>query len=142
MATWLITGAGSGLGRETARYAIENGDQVAVTSRSKEKLQNLVELAPERVLPHLSQYENILIGHPIWWGIPLRMIASVIDDLNLNGKTLTGFATSGGSTYGRSQSYFARTVEQNGYDVTLNQGTILSNNDGQIATWLKSLTLK
>lgn len=30
MATWLITGAGSGLGRETARYAIENGDQVAV----------------------------------------------------------------------------------------------------------------
>lgn len=51
MAIWLITGAGSGLGRETARYAIENGDQVAVTSRSKEKLQNLVELAPERVLP-------------------------------------------------------------------------------------------
>ena len=92
--------------------------------------------------PDLSQYENILIGHPIWWGIPSRMIASVIDDLNLNGKTLTGFATSGGSTYGRSQSYFARTVEQNGYDVTLNQGTILSNNDGQIATWLKSLTLK
>ncbi|EEX26329.1 LOW QUALITY PROTEIN: hypothetical protein HMPREF0513_00067, partial [Limosilactobacillus fermentum 28-3-CHN] len=92
--------------------------------------------------PDLSQYENILIGHPIWWGIPLRMIASVIDDLNLNGKTLTGFATSGGSTYGRSQSYFARTIEQNGYDVTLNQGTILSNKDGQIATWLKSLTLK
>ena len=92
--------------------------------------------------PDLSQYENVLIGHPIWWGIPPRMIASVIDDLDLNGKNLTGFATSGGSTYGRSQSNLARTVEQNGYDVTLNKGTILHNNDSQITSWLKSLTLK
>ena len=51
MKTWLITGAGSGLGCETARYAIENGDQVAVNSRSKDKLQDLVDLAPDRVLP-------------------------------------------------------------------------------------------
>ncbi|WP_420741417.1 SDR family NAD(P)-dependent oxidoreductase [Limosilactobacillus fermentum] len=62
MATWLITGAGSGLGRETARYAIENGDQVAVTSRSKEKLQNLVELAPERVLPLALEVRSLPPG--------------------------------------------------------------------------------
>jgi NAD(P)-dependent dehydrogenase (short-subunit alcohol dehydrogenase family) len=50
MKTWLITGAGSGIGREIARCAILKGDQVAVTSRRTDKLRELVQLAPDRVL--------------------------------------------------------------------------------------------
>lgn len=41
------------------------------------------------------------------------MISDVIDKLDLNGKNLAGFATSGGSDYSRSQSYLQRAVEQN-----------------------------
>ena len=51
MRTWLITGAGSGIGKEIARNAIVIGDCVAVTSRNEEKVKDLVALAPERVLP-------------------------------------------------------------------------------------------
>ncbi|WP_018143584.1 SDR family oxidoreductase [Alloscardovia criceti] len=51
MKTWLITGAGSGIGKEIARQAIVDGDQVVVTSRNTEKLQDLASIAPERVLP-------------------------------------------------------------------------------------------
>ena len=51
MRTWLITGAGSGLGKEIARAAILDGDQVAVTSRNTDKLKELADLAPDRVLP-------------------------------------------------------------------------------------------
>ena len=37
-------------------------------------------------LPSLDSYDNVVIGHPIWWGIPPRLIAATIDALNLNGK--------------------------------------------------------
>ncbi|MGN8819048.1 SDR family oxidoreductase [Oribacterium sp. HCP28S3_H8] len=50
MRIWLITGAGSGLGKEIARAAILDGDQVAVTSRNTDKLKELADLAPDRVL--------------------------------------------------------------------------------------------
>ena len=30
-------------------------------------------------LPSLDNYDNVIIGHPIWWGIPPRLIATTID---------------------------------------------------------------
>lgn len=91
-------------------------------------------------LPDTSNYTNIIIGHPIWWGIPPRMISSVIDHLNLNGKKLFLFATSGGSSYGRSRSYVERVVKENGYDVQVKPGAVL-NSDRQIRTWLQENNL-
>ena len=91
-------------------------------------------------LPDISTYTNIIIGHPIWWGIPPRMISSVIDHLDLNGKTLSLFATSGGSSYERSQSYVERTVKENGYDVQVNPGAVL-NSGNQVQSWLQKLNL-
>ena len=90
-------------------------------------------------LPDISQYDNILIGHPIWWAIPPRFIATTIDHLDLNGKHLATFATSGGTNYDRSQSNVERTVKENGYDVVLNQGAVL--NSSQVNTWLNQLNL-
>lgn len=52
-------------------------------------------------LPDISNYDNVIIGHPIWWGIPPRLITTVIDKIDLNGKNLASFATSGGSGYER-----------------------------------------
>lgn len=91
-------------------------------------------------LPDISGYDNILIGHPIWWAIPPRFIATTIDHLDLNGKHLATFATSGGSNYERSQANVDRTIKENGYDVTLNPGAVL-NNDSEIESWLKQLNL-
>jgi NAD(P)-dependent dehydrogenase (short-subunit alcohol dehydrogenase family) len=47
---WLITGASSGFGKALAEKAIAIGDYVAVVSRREERLAQLVNLAPERVL--------------------------------------------------------------------------------------------
>ncbi|WP_057741610.1 flavodoxin [Limosilactobacillus secaliphilus] len=88
--------------------------------------------------PDLSGYDNIIIAHPIWWGIPPRMIVDVIDKLDLNGKNLASFATSGGSDYERSQSLIQRTVDENHYDVHVNQGAVL-NSTADVDPWLKSL---
>ena len=91
-------------------------------------------------LPDMAGYQNVIIGHPIWWGIPPRLISATIDALDLNGKHLATFATSGGSNYDRSQSYVERTVKENGYDVQLNQGQVL-NSPAQVDSWLNSLNL-
>ncbi len=92
-------------------------------------------------LPDISNYDNVIIGHPIWWGIPPRLITTVIDKLDLNGKNLASFATSGGSGYERSQSNIERTLRENNYNATINQGAVL-NSRRQIETWVKTLNFR
>lgn len=92
-------------------------------------------------LPDMAQYDNVIIGHPIWWGIPPRLIAATIDKLDLNGKVLATFGTSSSSGYDRSQSNVARTVKENGYQLALQQGAVL-NSPAALNNWVKSLQLK
>lgn len=92
-------------------------------------------------LPDMAQYDNVIIGHPIWWGIPSRLIAATIDKLDLNGKVLATFGTSSSSGYDRSQSNVARTVKENGYQLALQQGAVL-NSPAALNEWVKSLQLK
>ena len=58
MKTWLITGASSGIGKEIAKCALANGDQVIVSARSIERLEDLVAIAPDRVLPVKLEVTN------------------------------------------------------------------------------------
>lgn len=92
-------------------------------------------------LPDMAQYDNVIIGHPIWWGIPPRLIAATIDKLDLNGKVLATFGTSSSTGYDRSQSNVARTVKENGYQLDLQQGDVL-NSPAALNNWIKSLQLK
>lgn len=48
--TWFITGASTGFGRAFAEYAISRGHNVVASARNVDKLQDLVALAPSRVL--------------------------------------------------------------------------------------------
>ena len=48
---WLITGSGSGLGRDIAQAALEAGDSVVAGARRPEELEALVKQYGERVLP-------------------------------------------------------------------------------------------
>ncbi|MDO4903053.1 MAG: flavodoxin [Limosilactobacillus sp.] len=108
------------------------------TSVEQHTSQSRVDINPD--LPDISGYDNVVIGHPIWWGIPPRMVASLIDHLDLNGKHLSLFATSGGSSYDRSQSFVERTVKDNDYDVVVNQGAVLSTS--RVDNWVKQQNLK
>ena len=92
-------------------------------------------------LPDMAQYDNVIIGHPIWWGIPPRLIAATIDKLDLHGKILATFGTSSSSGYHRSQSNVARTVKENAYQLALQQATVL-NSPAALNDWVKSLEFK
>ena len=50
----------------------------------------------------MSQYDEIFLGFPIWWGVAPHIINSFLEQYDLTGKTISPFATSGGSGYGRS----------------------------------------
>ncbi|WP_295730571.1 flavodoxin [uncultured Limosilactobacillus sp.] len=105
---------------------------------SIEQHQHNSRVAVKDDLPDVQNYDNIVIGHPIWWAIPPRMIADLIDKLDLNGKNLGLFATSGGTNYDRSQSFIERAVKENGYDTKVNSGAVL-NSPNQIDTWINNL---
>ena len=46
---------------------------------SIEQHQHASRVAIKDDLPDISSYDTVLIGFPIWWGIPPRLIADLID---------------------------------------------------------------
>ena len=51
-------------------------------------------------LPDVSGYDAILLGFPVWWYTCPAIIRTFLEGLDLHGKKLVPFATSGGSGLG------------------------------------------
>jgi len=51
-------------------------------------------------LPSVKDYDTIYLGFPIWWYTAPRIINTFLESLDLDGKTIVLFATSGGSDLG------------------------------------------
>lgn len=51
---------------------------------------------------NMSQYDVVLIGYPIWWGIAPQIVSTFVESYDFNGKTLAAFATSVSSAFGSS----------------------------------------
>ena len=47
--------------------------------------------------PDISGFDRIFIGFPIWWYVEPRIVDTFLESLDLNGKEVVAFATSGGS---------------------------------------------
>ncbi|MYY53175.1 flavodoxin [Ligilactobacillus salivarius] len=87
-------------------------------------------------LPDLTKYDRILIGHPTWWEIPPRIINTVIEKLDLSGKEIATFSTSGGSTYDQAQKVMNELI---GSDVK--PGRVLSSKK-DVENWLRDINFK
>lgn len=86
-------------------------------------------------LPDIADYDTVIFGHPIWWGIPPRILYTVIEGLDLTGKRVASFATSGGSSYGEAQLEMDWLLDRS------LRGRILSNM-ASISSWLTDNQLK
>lgn len=53
-------------------------------------------------IENMDQYEVVLIGHPIWWGMEPRIMNTFMENYDFSGKTLANFCTSGGSGISKS----------------------------------------
>lgn len=59
----------------------------------------------------LAQYDTILVGYPVWWGVAPHIINSFLERADLAGKTVIPFATSGSSDIGDVEAYLGVSVK-------------------------------
>ena len=70
-------------------------------SRSSKEMKNKTYRPPVAgKVPHMSQYDTIYVGFPIWWYVAPTIINTFLEGYDLKGKTIIPFATSGGSGMG------------------------------------------
>lgn len=100
-----------------------------------ESLRN-VELVSTTV-DNWEEYDTVLIGYPIWWGIAAWPVDTFVEANDFNGKTVIPFCTSSSSGLGQSGDLLAE--EANGGN--WQEGHRFSSNpsDSDINTWTDSL---
>lgn len=87
------------------KYTENDLDWEDKTSRSSIEMDN-INSRPEILnkVENIDDYNNILIGYPIWWYTAPRIINTFIEENNLKNKKIYLFATSGGSGIEKSLS--------------------------------------
>lgn len=53
-------------------------------------------------LDNMDAYDTIFLGFPIWWYVAPTIIHTFLESYDFSGKTIIPFATSGGSSLGRT----------------------------------------
>ena len=62
-------------------------------------------------LPDMSQYDTVVIGHPIWHGQAPKIIYTFLESFDTSGKQLVTFCTSGSSGLGSSAENLKRLTQ-------------------------------
>ena len=62
---------------------------------------------------NMEQYDNVIIGFPIWWYVAPTIINTFLESYDFAGKKIALFATSGGSGFGKTDVHFLRPFTYN-----------------------------
>lgn len=93
------------------------------------------------VLPEdLNGYDTIILGYPIWWGQAPRILYTFMENVDLSGKTIIPFCTSGSSGVGSSASNLQKLT---GESTAWLDAKRISNGSSaeEIRSWAESLNL-
>ena len=69
----------------------------------KKKRRSSLEMSKDKAIQEIlndidiKNYDNVLIGFPIWWYVEPRIIDTFLENNDFSNKTIIPFATSGGS---------------------------------------------
>lgn len=85
-------------------YEKRDLDWMDEKSRSSLEMNDPASRPAVKSLPDVSGYDTIYIGFPIWWYVAPRIISTFLERLELSGKTVVPFATSGSSCIGKTNS--------------------------------------
>lgn len=88
-------------------------------------------------LPDISKYDVLLVGFPIWWYEAPRIIATFLESIDLAGRTVAAFATSGGSGMGDTDKKLKAICPSANWK----QGKLLRARDPKerLAEWIRDL---
>ncbi|MFR2010921.1 MAG: flavodoxin [Christensenellales bacterium] len=84
----------------------------------------------------MSDYDEIILGFPIWWYVAPTIINTFLEAYDFSGKKITLFATSGGSGFGNTISE----LKPSAPNADIVEGKLLNNaNKQEIENWLKTI---
>lgn len=84
-------------------YSHADLDWTNQKSRSSIEMKNLSFRPPvAKKLSNMEDYDVIFLGFPIWWYIAPTIINTFLESYDLKGKKIIPFATSGGSSMGKT----------------------------------------
>lgn len=84
----------------------------------------------------MDQYENVIIGFPIWWYVAPTIINTFLESYDFSGKKIALFATSGGSGMGRTVEKLKGSVDSSASFVS--EKLLNRAGSGEISDWLKT----
>ncbi len=91
-------------------------------------------------LPDLTAYDTVFIGYPIWWGDTPRIVSNFVENVDLTGKTMAVFFTSGSSGLGSSMKHLE---QQSGAGTWLEGKRFTSRTTAEeLVSWAEGLGIK
>ncbi len=94
------------------KYTAEDLEWRDKTSRSTVEMQDPASRPEMAGKVDVSGYDVIYIGFPIWWGVAPHIIKTFIDSVDLSGKSVVIFATSGGTGVRKAVEDLQKTYPQ------------------------------
>ena len=88
----------------------------------------------------VADYDEILIGFPIWWYVAPTIINTFLEAYDFSGKIIVLFATSGGSDFGKTATQLAKSVPPS---AAIKEGRLLNGHveKEELKDWIASLNL-
>lgn len=81
------------------KYTSEDLDWTNKQSRSSiEMVDETSRPAIKNIVANITEYQNVVIGFPVWWYKELAIIDTFIEENDLSNKQVYVYVTSGGST--------------------------------------------
>ena len=117
------------------KYTKEDLDWRNKQSRSSVEMQNKSsrpEIKEDSL--DISNYDTILIGFPIWWGVAPTVVNTFIESKDFSGKNLIPFCTSGGSGMPYCENDLKKTYPN--YNWKQGKRILGNETDEEIINWI------
>ena len=88
----------------------------------------------------IDEYDVIFLGFPIWWYVAPTIINTFLESVDLSGKKIILFATSGGSKFGKTAEELKASVNAS---CEILEGKLLNGNQtiASIKEWVDALVV-
>ena len=88
-------------------------------------------------LPNAADYDTVYVGFPIWWYVAPTIVNTFLESIDLSGRTVVPFATSGGSGMGKTNERLAPSCK----GAKLLNGKVFKRSVSreELAAWAESL---
>ena len=119
-------------------YTAKDLDWMDKKSRSSVEMNDMTS-SPEIAgkVANMDEYDTIFVGFPIWWYVAPTIINTFLESYDLSGKTVIPFATSGGSTMGKTNDKLLPSC----LGAVLRKGKVLNGmlSENNLKSWLQEL---